>query len=90
MILGGMRRAVERSALGSVGLHFWGFFGEFFRSLQSDPPAVICYVSDKLKFKQRFFFQRIHFLNQNLMLALLGKACIFVIFFGIYTHWPVG
>ena len=69
---------------------FLGFFGEFFRSLQSDPPAVICYVSDKLKFNQRFFFQRIHFLNQNLMLARLGKACIFVIFFGIYTHWPVG
>ena len=26
---GGMRRAVERSALGSVGVHFWGFFVSF-------------------------------------------------------------
>ena len=45
MIFGDMRRAVERSALGSLGVHFWVFWW----GLQSDALAVICYVSDKLK-----------------------------------------
>ena len=82
---GGMRRAVERSALGSVGVHFWGFFCEFFRSLQSDSLAFICYVSEFLSYNKDFFSED-SFFDPKPNAGAFGQSLNFLT---IFTGWPV-
>ena len=64
-----------------------GFFGEFFRGLQSDPLAVICYVSDKLKLHQRFFSED-SFFEPKPNAGAFGQSLHFFNFFAIYIHRP--
>ena len=64
---------------------FLGFFGEFFRSLQSDSLAFICYVSEFLSYNKDFFSED-SFFDPKPNAGAFGQSLNFLT---IFTGWPV-